>query len=68
MKAKDVLTGLEELGLADKLKARYFDEWRKADALEWHDIKAKLSVVDDVMAELRKAGNAEGVDNARTRA
>ncbi len=64
MKAKDVLTELDKLGILGKLKARYFEEWRNADAIEWHEIKAKLDVVDDVVAELRKMGNKEGVDNA----
>jgi len=43
--------------LWERLRVRYFKEWLKAQSTEWHDIKAKLNVIDDVRAELRTAAN-----------
>ena len=58
-----MLAEMDRLKLTDRLKARYFEDW-KANPDEWHKIHAKLAVVDDVRAELRTIANAEtGVDN-----
>ena len=63
MKARDVLTELDRLKLIDRIQARYFEDW-KANPDAWHKIHAKLSVLDDVRAELRQIANDEsGVDN-----
>ena len=48
----------------EAVKLRLFDEWRKADAEAWPAIKAKLGLVDDFKAELRKMINSGEVDNA----
>ena len=47
------------------IRAKYFEQWRKADAGEWPVIKAKLELADDFKAELRKMINSGDIDNAR---
>lgn len=46
------------------LKVRYFEDWRKAEAGAWPAIKAKLDLVDDFKAELRRMINSGDIDNA----
>ena len=66
MKAKELQTELEKLNLADRLRDKYFRAWlATTDDDMWPHIRAKLNVIDDVMGELRKAVNREGVDNGK---
>ena len=68
MKAKEVQTALDNLKVADRLRDRYFKLWcASTDDESWNWLRAKLGVLDDVLGELRKAVNTEGVDNAKTR-
>ncbi len=69
MKAKEVLTALDDLSLFDKLVERYYRDWREAgdDRDVWEIIRIKLSLVDDLREELRKLANTEGMDNASKR-
>lgn len=68
LKAKDVLTALDDLEIADRLRARYFRVWCASTTDDhWDEIRAKLGVVDDVLSELRKAANKEGVDSGKSR-
>lgn len=67
MKAKDVLTALDELNLLDRLRAKYFDDWKTSDAEYWQVIQIKLDMLEELRGELRAIANAEGVDNAKNR-
>lgn len=69
MKVKEVLTALDDLNLFERLRERYYVDWREAgdDRDAWETIRIKLSLIDDLREELRKIANTEGMDNASKR-
>ena len=75
--AKELQTGLVELKLADRLRSNYYRQWAESEyeagpdgeirpPSTWRLLFVKLRLLDDVMAELRKLANSEGVDNGKS--